>query len=58
MPAKAKSPDSTGRPHLLRADTVEVVRHHYSHREQIIASGAIMAALIASVAIMNNYNPR
>jgi hypothetical protein len=41
-----------------RADTVQVVKHHYSHRHQIIASGAIMAALIASVAIMNNYNPR
>jgi hypothetical protein len=41
-----------------RADSVVLVRHHFNHKEQIIAGGVVMACLVAMMAIMNNYNPR
>ena len=43
---------------VTRADTAQVVMHHFNHRQQIIAGGSIMATLIVVMTVMNNYNPR
>jgi hypothetical protein len=61
-PPAETSPDTvvvdTIPPAPSRADTARVTRHHFNHREQIIAGTAIMTALGMMMVLMNNYNPR
>jgi hypothetical protein len=41
-----------------RADTAQIVKHHFNHRQQIITGGVIMACMAMIMTVMNNYNPQ
>lgn len=44
--------------YIARADTAQVVKHHFNHRQQIITGGIMMACLAGMMTILNNYNPQ
>ncbi len=41
-----------------RSDSVQVVKHGFNHREQIITGSVVMTCLALIMVTMNNYNPR
>lgn|GEM_PF-2152668 len=52
---------TTSRAALLsksRADSVQVVKHDFNHRQQIITGSVVMTCLALIMVTMNNYNPR
>jgi hypothetical protein len=41
-----------------RVDSVQVVKHDFNHRQQIITGSVVMTCLALIMVTMNNYNPR